>query len=427
LRSLARLKYQEIITGLIVFFALMIAFWIPLYKYLIYIFITTWLVLTFFEGKFKRNFSTQYKNENLFFFSIQIVFFLIICLGIIISDSKEIAIEIVYMKLSFLLFPILFLLHSDKLIKYKDLVLKVFILGNLIASVICIVYAFIQSIDIIGNDVYFYNQDIRNNNYFRYNLFSVFHHPSYFSMYLLLSMASLFYLRRKADKLILALGTFLFYSLIFYHILIIYFLSSRAGMLIVLVLIIREFFLYIKRRKNVLIKVLSIVVLIVGIYLILNNNRFKIALQSSIELIEEGKANENYPVRLLLWESAVDLIKDNFWIGIGTGDSKSEFSEKNKSLNYKDQRINNYNAHNQFLETFMSSGFIGIFVLLTIFIAGFVRGIKKKDELFLIFLSIVLLNFLVESMLNTIAGIIFIVYFYNYFVFVDQQKMTLPG
>jgi O-antigen ligase len=384
-----------------------------------------WLLLALIMPNRMKSLKTNYTSDNAFFFMMQIIFFGIICFGIFISEMKSNALDVAFMKLSFLMFPVIFLLSSHKLIKYEGLFLKFFIAGNLIASVLCILYATYRSLNISDGVLYYYRWNSMQENYFRYSLFSIFHHPSYFSMYLLLSMSSLIYLKKLGDRFIHSMGNILFYSFVFLHVLMVYFLSSRAGMIIALLLIIHEFFIYIKNRKSTLIKFASLLILSAGIWIFVNNERFKLAIENVKQSYEEGKENEDYPVRFLLWESALEIIYENFWIGTGTGDVKEEFSEKNKHYVQRDVKIIEYNAHNQFLETFMSSGIIGFIGLLALFVGGIIHGIKKRKGLFIIFLTIIIINFLFEAMLNTMAGIIFFVYFYNYFVFIYKPNNKL--
>ncbi|MEA3452719.1 MAG: hypothetical protein U9Q83_12570, partial [Bacteroidota bacterium] len=82
-----------------------------------------------------------------------------------------------------------------------------------------------------------------------------------------------------------------------------------------------------------------------------------------------------------------------------------------------------YNSHNQYLQTFVESGFIGFLLLILIFGGGFIIAYRRKQMLFSMFLFIVLLNFFFDSMLNGFAGIVFIFYFLNFFIFIQTKKL----
>ena len=60
----------------------------------------------------------------------------------------------------------------------------------------------------------------------------------------------------------------------------------------------------------------------------------------------------------------------------------------------------NHNVHNQFLQTALTLGIPGILALLAMFLVPAYFAIKRRNNLLIIFLLILVLNFLVESMLQ---------------------------
>jgi O-antigen ligase len=69
------------------------------------------------------------------------------------------------------------------------------------------------------------------------------------------------------------------------------------------------------------------------------------------------------------------------------------------------------NAHNQFLQTFITLGIIGFLILSLSLILPAYYTFRHKHFLYLLFLIIVSINFLVESMLETQAGVVFYAFF----------------
>jgi len=133
--------------------------------------------------------------------------------------------------------------------------------------------------------------------------------------------------------------------------------------------------------------------------------------------------SKNFPSRILIWENSLELIKENFWFGTSPGDAQSHIDKnylKNKKFTPKEGQ--EYNSHNQYLQTFVESGFIGFLLLMSIFGGGLIIAYKRKQMLFSMFLFIVLLNFFFDSMLNGFAGMVFIFYFFNYFIFIYKKK-----
>ncbi|HAF31133.1 MAG TPA: hypothetical protein DCG75_19010 [Bacteroidales bacterium] len=116
-------------------------------------------------------------------------------------------------------------------------------------------------------------------------------------------------------------------------------------------------------------------------------------------------------------KTALSIIKQNFWFGVGTGDVQDSFNvqyETNKSqLPYK----NRLRAHNQYLTFFLTFGIFGfIFLLFSMFYPVF--KYKAFDNyLFIVFFLIALLSFLNEDTLETQIGVTFFSYFYSLFLF----------
>jgi len=80
------------------------------------------------------------------------------------------------------------------------------------------------------------------------------------------------------------------------------------------------------------------------------------------------------------------------------------------------------NVHNQFLETFVGQGILGDIILLLLLIYPFIQSLKKQNYLFALFLLLIGINFLFESMLNRQAGVLFFAFFYSYFIFVEYKE-----
>ena len=78
----------------------------------------------------------------------------------------------------------------------------------------------------------------------------------------------------------------------------------------------------------------------------------------------------------------------------------------------------NFNAHNQFLQVLIDHGLIGFLILLFYSFFMIYSSIVKKKFIFTIFLCVIVLNFLTESILETQSGVIFFAFF-NTILFFD--------
>jgi len=126
--------------------------------------------------------------------------------------------------------------------------------------------------------------------------------------------------------------------------------------------------------------------------------------------------------RLLIWRSSLDIIKNNYLFGLGTGDVKDGLIKSYSARGISMAEECRLNAHNQYLQTFISIGLIGFMVLILMFIIPVFDSVKNNYLLYLLFLIIVGFNFLVESMLERQAGVIFYGFF-NSYLFIIKKRL----
>jgi len=125
-------------------------------------------------------------------------------------------------------------------------------------------------------------------------------------------------------------------------------------------------------------------------------------------------------MRYLLAKTGIEIWKDNFLIGVGTGDVQDAFDWKYEHNKTELSKENHLRAHNQFITfglTFGAVGFICIFFLL-------LRLFKNQSRIFKLVYFILLLSFLNEDTLETQIGVsMFIGVF---FLFTLLDKMDAP-
>ena len=73
-----------------------------------------------------------------------------------------------------------------------------------------------------------------------------------------------------------------------------------------------------------------------------------------------------------------------------------------------DKRLN---CHNQFFETFLATGFFGFILLASFMLVGIVLALRRKSFIYLIYIVICGCHFMVESMLETQAGVVYFAFF----------------
>ena len=120
--------------------------------------------------------------------------------------------------------------------------------------------------------------------------------------------------------------------------------------------------------------------------------------------------------RMEIWKISIGLIKQHFMFGVGTGDVKDVFMKAYQQQNLYSIFKKKLNAHNQYLQTFVTLGVFGFSLLVAFLLIPVYRSLRKGDYLYTLFLLIFAINILVESMLETQAGVVFYAFF-NAFLF----------
>ena len=137
-------------------------------------------------------------------------------------------------------------------------------------------------------------------------------------------------------------------------------------------------------------------------------NRFK----DTIEDVGKFKTNHlgsgSSEIRLTVWKSTLEICKKNLPWGVGTGDATDELGVNAVKKNYTNLIGHHFNAHNQYLQTLLTTGIPGILVLIAYCLHPLVAGFRKKNILYISFALMVILNLTVESMFEVRGGVNFI-------------------
>lgn len=112
-------------------------------------------------------------------------------------------------------------------------------------------------------------------------------------------------------------------------------------------------------------------------------------------------------VRLAQWECAVEVIRDNFWLGTGAGDGKDALNAVYKQKGFITGLEGQFNSHNQFVEAMLYGGIPQALLLLGLFIYGIRRGLTTNNPLFAAFLLFIFLCLQTETVLFWHRGVLF--------------------
>jgi len=372
----------------------------PIFQKIIPLLIAFWAVSFLTFGYSKKFFQNIYKNKVAF---ALLLFFIIHVVSLQYTENIDSGKFDVESKLSFLIFPIILsnstFYYSIRTLKYN---LYSFILGNFIASIICLSNAFYKWVYLDASFQYFTYVDL-----------SYFMHPTYFAMYLGFSIIAAVYLLKTMNKNKLAQCIFLGLSIFIFSIMT-YLLSSKAGIIVFVFLTIHIILSFVKNNKQRLILLTGV---ILGLSILFSfNNRFNRLIQTAKQTVLSNNASveklESTTQRIYVWRSATELIKENWLLGVSAGDLKYILSETHYSEKFDPEKSKLLNAHNQYLETFLSVGIFGIGLLL-FWLVYPLLFLNDDNRLLIIGLFVIIaINFIFESILNRQEGITFISYFW---------------
>ncbi len=407
-------------------------FSIYIVKIVIFLWLFTWLL------QLKKSLFTKPTNK-LYLLSI-VVFFILHLISYWYSENGEESLKNTFKLIYFLIFPFIILFNSSLYKKNFKNILSFFVLGNITVSLICLINAFYNSFNFSEGKIIFqasvekqlpFFQSISDTgNYFFYDSFSLFQHPSYFAMFVVFSILILFFLKinnnnnnEDKNKLVKLLSNkYILPTLIIFLILIVFLLSSKIN--VFAIFIVSIFFVLTLKIKYKYIMFLSLITF--STIFIVSNPRFFGFFKNISGNAENKEVKiQSATSRLFIWESAMEIASKNILFGVGAGDVKSSLIENFEIKKYDKLIKKKYNTHNEFIETFVKLGLIGLLIFISTFVFAFKNAIKQKKPLLSWFLIIIILNFLVESMLYRIAGVYFFAFFINLLIFTDYKTIKL--
>ncbi|GCC52472.1 hypothetical protein SanaruYs_27090 [Chryseotalea sanaruensis] len=126
--------------------------------------------------------------------------------------------------------------------------------------------------------------------------------------------------------------------------------------------------------------------------------------------------------RLMIWQGAIEGIKQAPLFGAGTGDTQVLLNEGYAKIGYEEGISNNYNAHNQYLQFMARNGLVELLCFLAILSYSFWKSSKQSNYTFLMFNMLVALVMLTESFLSVQKGIAFFYFFLMVFNYLPEKK-----
>ncbi|MCA0429315.1 MAG: O-antigen ligase family protein [Bacteroidetes bacterium] len=389
------------------FFPTLLAFCLPFGGYALSYIIIGWLALSFFNLKKEKLISGIKKPQ----FILSLFFFIYTLISAIAFDGVEKwnSIEI---KLSFAIMPYLFFCFE-----YPFIIIQRIIVGFVSGS-------FFACIILLCRGIYFAVNG--QTNYLTYSDFSYFMHTAYFSLYLCLALLiiNLYYpIWFKSARSLLNFSKIM--GVLFTVCILL--CASKIG---ILCLILVYGFIGFTKFKGKLTLTKGLIIFASLVVLLLATLKFVPAVYARFDnLIHlninqlNKQSSESSEVRVLIWEQCLDIIKTNFFIGVGVGNANDTLYHYYAKYGLTGALDHKLNAHNQFFQTGIGLGILGVLPLLVLLMFGLYKTIKTNFILFVLSLLIIL-NFLTESMLQSAAGVLFFCFFTNLFFNFNSKTLS---
>jgi O-antigen ligase len=377
---------------------LLLAASIPPYSNLMNVAMIAMIANWLFEGDFRRKIDAI-RSQPLFL--LFVAFYVVHVLSLIYSENISEGIMNLEKKIMLLAFPLVIASSfSTPGRTRRDYVLLAFVVSTFAISASCLVYAGYKFVA-EGTSEYFFHESLMT------LIPRV--QPVYYALYVCFAVAIvLSFLIRYSLPVWLQVTAVMLIAYFFGFVI----LTGARTATLALLIILFAGGLYYSRKTRRLPAFFIVLVLLssLGAWVIMKTP----ALRERIVTIaqskwyfdpEENNAN-GLTLRLVKWQCSLRYISESPILGVGIGDTQDRLQECYEELNFWGRHYH-YNSHNQFIQSCLGLGIIGLIVLLGCLIAPLRAAIRNKDYLYVLFITLLTLAFLTESVFERKQGIIF--------------------
>jgi len=366
------------------------------------------LLLLYFLPQLQFNtwFKTMQKDSVALF---QVLFFLFTAISVLWSSNMSDFGTELQSKLPFLMVPLILNQSNKGLFGWSTFFLKTIYLLGIIISFCCLIQAAFFSPSGFQWDNFIYEKLAMLSGL----------QPIYLSLFLILSSLSWYQLFLLGD---LKKSRIHFVSPVFLYLMVVL-LSSRTELMVYvggfLLILLRHF----RGRKIIIISsVLLFSLLTVVVILCSKTNASRFA--EMVDIKSDYKSNKwgGRSLRIEKWRNTLECYMNFPILGTGAGDCGDELRKTYQKNNFEIALKANYNPHNQFLQTLLTLGPIGLFFLLGIFGSILRRADRNQD--FPLFLLVIVFAFsmITESMLERQSGIFLFTVLTCFFAAVSKSQ-----
>jgi O-antigen ligase len=283
-----------------------------------------------------------------------------------------------------------------------------FALGTFVAGLICLIDASVSFSQTGDYQRFFYSQLTR----------TIDSHPTYFAYYLIFiityGLYVLYYeLAKKFVGWAMA-GLLFFFTLLL--------LTGGQTAFISLTLVF-SFFIskYALEKKGMresltVTLVLLLLICMVGVMIAFRSNEIFLSV-----------SNQNdYWERMTLWKSAINA-NTNVLAGVGTGDYNLVLNSYYRQHGMARFANENFNSHNQFIQSYFSNGLIGLMTLLFILARPLYLSIRHQNLLGVLLYFPLVMYGVNEVFLGRYQGVVFVAFIHQILVSHNLQLISVPS
>ncbi len=246
-------------------------------------------------------------------------------------------------------------------------------------------------------------------NHFFESRFSLFLHPSYMALYLCFALAAWYHegLWREAGRWLGALVPALL-------VLGVILCNSKMGWLtlgLLMIHVIVGLRHEVHARRMLWGLAAAGLLLFAGLFAAFPTVSGKVTQAISASGAIDPASDQSSALRRMAWDAATDLFVAQPWTGTGTGDIKDDLMEVYTAKGYVHAAAKRMNPHSQFLQAAATLGLPGLLVLLAMLLLPLWTAWRKGQRLATVFWVLIILNWTVESMAETQAGVVFFAFF----------------
>ena len=141
-------------------------------------------------------------------------------------------------------------------------------------------------------------------------------------------------------------------------------------------------------------------------------------------LLTKDPNDQSLSQRIEFSKAALNIIKNNFWVGIGTGNFEQEYQKSFKEINSLLNESNYGSAHNQYLNYLLKFGVIGFTFILFVIIFVIFNKKQSGNRLLLLLLVYMMIANFGDSNLETHVGLSFFVFFFTFLIWHSPEYLS---